>query len=108
MDGMLSIKPPINSLGKAISSKSCGACLKILKKNMRSSVGSDMMRSIYLSKGISAAEELIGFDGSAFELSYSGTTLLPTALFRYSGVHFSRAAQLLVKPFITSGRRGFK
>src|ERR1700742_4472639 len=105
---MLSRKPPIRSLGKTISFNNSGACLKILKKKMRSSVGCDLIRSIYSSKGISAALALIGFDGSAFELSYKGTTLLPTTSFKYSAVHFSRAGQLLVRPLITNGRRGFK
>src|ERR1700744_2160200 len=105
---MLSIKPPIRSLGNTISLINSGACLKMLKKKMRSSVGFDLIRSIYSSKGFSAALALMGFDGSAFELSYKGITLLPTTSFRYSGVHFSRAGQLLVSPFMTRGRRGFK
>src|SRR5579872_1446535 len=103
MPGMLSINPPIRSLGITISFNNCGACLKILKKKIRSSVGFDRIRSIYSSKGISAAAELMGLDGSAFELSYNGTTLLPTTSFKYSGVHFSHAGQSLVKPFITNG-----
>src|SRR4051812_13178531 len=106
MPGMLSKKPPIRSLGNTISLNSCGACLKILKKKMRNSVGLLRIRSIYSSNGISVADELIGFDGSALELSYKGTTLLPTTSLRYSGVHFSRAGQVLVRPLITNGRRG--
>src|ERR1700679_4185324 len=108
MEGMVSKKTPIKSFGNAISSSKCGSCLNILKKNILNSVGSDIIRSIYSSNGICAAAELIVFEGSAFELSYRGTIFFPTTSFKYAGVHFWRAGQLLVNPLIISGRRGLR
>ncbi len=70
---------------------------------MRSSVGLDLIRSIYSSNGISAALALMGFDGSAFELSYKGTILLPTIFFEVLRCPFFACRPVTGQAFYNQG-----
>ncbi|MNR24116.1 hypothetical protein D3C85_1411780 [compost metagenome] len=69
MAGMLSIKPPIKSLGILMSLIKLGTFLNKLKKKILNSVGSRLIKSRYSPNFMCAVAALIGLLGSAFELS---------------------------------------